>query len=320
VPLAEIDMKASYANPGRLNQRLDQERAASYGLKMEEGIQFPAIVLLYRDPHGPTPPFVVAGGLHRTEAALLAHLTTFPAYVVAESNQYRRDLLIRMLNMLEGNGYTRPELMAQILQLHRDYPKIDLRTIAREWNTSYNRVKLSVSADEAEQRAVDLDMPGFARLPTTLKAQLGRIAHDPIFVAAVDLSLDAQWKGDRVVDLVRDVIAASSDEAALDVVRRMRADMEIEAKQRAAVVGAVKSSVANLFQRRARGLARFIEVQATLKNLAPDTREARQKARDIASDLTNKLQAIIDRIDDLNGPVGGPHVPDARESLAAASA
>lgn len=49
VDFSEIDLKASYENPARLLRRVDEDRAISYALAMEEGTEFPAIVLLTHD-------------------------------------------------------------------------------------------------------------------------------------------------------------------------------------------------------------------------------------------------------------------------------
>src|SRR5215475_4784303 len=104
VPFTDIDLKASYDNPSRMLTRIDDERVQAYGLAMESGVEFPAIVLLVLDPAKSSFKYLIATGVHRVSAADLCGLTAFDAYVVTEPDEYRHELLIRQLNTIEGNG------------------------------------------------------------------------------------------------------------------------------------------------------------------------------------------------------------------------
>jgi hypothetical protein len=124
---ADIDRAASKENPSRLLARIDEERVQTYGLAMEEGVEFPAIVVLALDPAVSSYRYLIATGVHRIEAADLAGLKEFDAYVVAEPDQYRAELLIRRLNTIEGHGVSIRDRVLQILHLHETYPDQSLK-------------------------------------------------------------------------------------------------------------------------------------------------------------------------------------------------
>jgi hypothetical protein len=90
VPIVRIDKKKSKSNPSRAAIRLDEDRAIQYGLAMESGSDFPAIVLLKLDNLSQTEPdLLVISGMHRLAGFDLSGITKTDAYIINEPDEYR---------------------------------------------------------------------------------------------------------------------------------------------------------------------------------------------------------------------------------------
>jgi hypothetical protein len=105
IDFSKIDLKHSQENPARLARKLDEDRVVHYAIEMQNGVEFPAIVLLHPSSNDSFP-YEVATGMHRLEAACYADIRALDAYVVTEAEPYRREVLIRQLNTIEGHGVT----------------------------------------------------------------------------------------------------------------------------------------------------------------------------------------------------------------------
>src|SRR5436309_445987 len=103
VELVKIDIQHSAENPARLARKIDDERVLQYAEEMESGVDFPAVVLLSPSDREVLP-FDVATGMHRLSAADTAGLLSLDAYIITEADHFRREILIRQLNSIEGQG------------------------------------------------------------------------------------------------------------------------------------------------------------------------------------------------------------------------
>jgi hypothetical protein len=149
--LSQIDMKEAMANPARLGKKLDQERALLYGQDMLDGYIFPAIVVF---DHGDDEMFQLVTGVHRIAGADVALIKTLDAFVVREPDPYRRDLLIRTINNIEGDTPDRAERLKQAVETHRLYPEISIPELARRHGIAKEKtLAVHLRAVKAEQRA-----------------------------------------------------------------------------------------------------------------------------------------------------------------------
>jgi len=221
IDFSEIDIKTSKDNPARLLRRVDEDRAISYGLAMEDGTEFPAIVLLTIDGAPPPLKYIIATGVHRYEAATLAHLTSFDAYVVVEADNYRRESLIRQLNTIEGHGVSIDDRVAQILQLHETYPEHSLKQLASEWNLPENRVKNAHAAQQAIQRGLRFGhdfVNGKVKLTQTALLALGGIHSDVVFAKAAHFATVSGASTGDIVTTCRDIKNTRDETSGLAVV------------------------------------------------------------------------------------------------------
>src|SRR5262249_21362088 len=135
-PLDQISGWREGENVGRLLRGVDHDRVLDYAVAMEQGAQFPAVVVF-----DTTPKHELATGRRRLRAADLQQGTVFPAYVVTESDSYRRDVLRRQLNTIEGVGETRQEMIQQIIALKESWSDVSLKDLVAGWPVSLQAVK-----------------------------------------------------------------------------------------------------------------------------------------------------------------------------------
>lgn len=222
--IAEIDMDKSEKNPARMQKKLDQDRAVGYGLAMDGGTEFPAIVLMNHEaPHGKFK-FEVATGIHRINGALLAHRAHFDAYVVTEADQYRREVLVRQLNTLEGRGVSEEEKIQHVLWLNEHYPSKPLALLSKEWNLKIGTVQAAANEQKARARARRFNYD-FARqkVPQKMAIILNSIHSDIIFAKALEVVLTIGYlQTNDVRDMANEIKKARDEKLALEIVDRWR--------------------------------------------------------------------------------------------------
>jgi hypothetical protein len=221
VQMTEIDMQLSRDNPARLLRRLNQDRACDYGVMMEAGIEFPAVVLLNHPAPHDGMAWIVATGMHRLEGGLLAHRAEWDAYCVIEADDYRRDHLIRSLNRLEGEGDPMHVVLAHILHEHETFGK-PLTELAKSWHVKLPWLQNGATERRARLRArrlnYDVDR---ARIPATIMVALGSLQSDVIFEKAMEtVATTPGVTTGSVRDMVSDVKKGRSEAAQLEAVRK----------------------------------------------------------------------------------------------------
>jgi hypothetical protein len=208
----DIDLKASEDNPSRLLRSLNQEVAITYGLAMERGDEFPAIVLLGGRENGK---YLIATGVHRVAGAQLANIDHFDAYVVIEPDGYREEVLIRQLNIFEGYGVSIQDRINQILLLHEKYPDKPLAQLAREWNLKEATVKSAWHAVSALKRG---ERCGYdftrAKVPKSMQVALNGIHSEVVYQKAAQLAITPGVNGGDIDTMVREIKKAPREEAA----------------------------------------------------------------------------------------------------------
>jgi hypothetical protein len=304
VDFSEIDLKASYENPARLLRRVDEDRAISYALAMEEGTEFPAIVLLTYD--GGTPPahYLIATGVHRTEAALLAKRTDFDAYVVTEADVYRRESLIRRLNTIEGQGVSIRDRILQVLQLHETYQDRSLRQLAKDWNLKDGQVKAAWAEQQAMIRGRRFGFD-FAKVKLSRSSivALHGIQNDVVFGKAAQFAVLTGASTAEVDELCKEVKKTRDETSGLAAVERATQDAAARKMQVQAKHGRISPAPAT----------KFFATIRTLNNLADKGIEqlylSAYSRQDLGRllcestiDLLKRIIAELDRIKRLETP------------------
>jgi hypothetical protein len=228
----KIDLAASKANPARLNRKIDEERCLEMACAMEAGVEFPAIVLT-EEPNGT---FIVATGMHRLIAAtelLKPMLATFDAYIVIEPDPYRRELLMRSINCIEGRGQSRDENLAHCAEMYRLYNR-SVDDLAAAFNLRVAAIREYLRSIKFDERADQLGVGDLSRgWPQKTKQQLATIKIDAVLADAVRYLKSAKLTGPATKELITQLANCRGEKAGfkiLDERRQEAAEREESAK------------------------------------------------------------------------------------------
>lgn len=315
---ADIDRKASRENPSRLLSRVDEDRVQTYGLAMEEGVEFPAIVVLAMDTAVSAHKYLIATGVHRVEAADLAGLQQFDAYVVAEPDQYRAELLIRRLNTIEGHGVSIRDRVLQILHLYEAYPDQNLKGLAKEWNIKYSTVQSAFREQQAIARArrFGVEFTKSSKLSQKSLLQMNTVHSDPVFQKILQFVSWNNVPASEIDEIVKEIKATRDDNAALGVVERHMEGATERKLQAQAKHGRITPAAATKFMADARRLMNDLDKGIESLHLAAYPR--RDLARRLAEDLIENLKRVvadINRIERIAPPPVRDKQPEARMGL-----
>lgn len=107
IPIDQIDVKRSLQTQGRHDTRLDEDLVVKYAMAIEAGDSLPAIVLL----RSKSAKHLVLSGNHRVAGAQLAGATV-SAYVIELADEFLRDYLPVLFNVIEGRSQPLTEVTA----------------------------------------------------------------------------------------------------------------------------------------------------------------------------------------------------------------
>lgn len=299
----QIDVKFSEDNPARLHRKIDEDRVLQYAEEMQDGEEFPAIVLLTPSERGIFQ-YDVATGMHRLKAADCAQRENpkhIDAYIVNEPGRYRRDVLIRMLNVIEGVGVSQPEQIMHILYLHETY-KEALPKLSKEWHQPIETVRTHFRAEQARHRArkVGYDLSRMKISMATL-GKLNSIHSDVVFQDAIHFVVNHAPSAAKIEDLCHGIKDCHDEQKARDLVHGfIAADHERRERERAKI-GRTRQVQAQLMISNAtrfnRQLDKGIEHLHLDALAAMDTRKCRANMEDL---ITNAKRILVelDRLDE----------------------
>jgi hypothetical protein len=198
-----------------MGRRLDDDRATHYAMLMLDKVEFPASVLI--TPGSRARGHDVGTGIHRLVAKTKAEINSTDAYLVTESGAYRRELLIRKLNTIEGHGTSVHEDILHVVMLKHEHPELSLPTLCKEWGLKLATVSSIDRAERCRSRArsmhFDLDRHKVSQI--TCEA-LANIHSDRVFAAAVQFVIDYNVTSGIVQELARELKTIRSDDDAID--------------------------------------------------------------------------------------------------------
>jgi hypothetical protein len=295
VAIVDIDLKTSLENPARLLRRLDEPRAENYALAMIDGTEFPAIVLLLLDPIADYK-YEIATGCHRVDAARQAEVTTFDAYIVTEPDAYRREVLIRQLNTLEGQGVSVEDRILQVLELHRKYPTQSLPQLAKEWNLKEKTIRTHWTVDQAMERGQRF---GFdfvkSKLAQSSALALHAIHSDVVYQKAADFALSPGVRSSEIAEMCKEIKTTRDETSAVAIVERHIREIEQQRAHERAKHGRTSPAPANKLLGNVKRIVHQIE--RGIDHLHLSALAQPSMARLIFEDGIKCLKRVIDDLD-----------------------
>lgn len=222
-PVDGIDHLAGLANQARL-QPLDEAVVDRYTADMEAGAQFPAVVLrLVTVGHRESR--VAVGGNHRTAAARKSGRATLAAYLV-ECDDDQAHLLAIEDNRRHGLPLSDEERLYHAVSLVNS-GRHTATEAAGICGLAPTKLQAQLTANRGAQRAIRLDVDGWAALSTTSRAKCASIRDDGMFARVIPLVANSTILAAEVTDVVARLNVANPQQAAelLDA-------LELDARQR----------------------------------------------------------------------------------------
>lgn len=252
LPFSDIDLKASEENPARLRRKIDDFVVTQYGLAMLEGAVFPAIVVFTRDQAK----HLVGTGMHRIKASLECNKDWHDAYIVNEPDQYRQELLLRLLNGIEGVRDTKKEQIYHMIATHEKFPKHTIGELAKQFHIPHNTALSAWNEHQGIKRASRLGFDFEGKQPQSTIIAINQIGSDIIYHKAAELVHYFEVKARTVDDMVREIraVKAKGQDAEMAVVKRYHDQAEEAAKRAKSRVGKTSPTAATRFIGRCRGI------------------------------------------------------------------
>jgi hypothetical protein len=289
IPLADIDMTASKENPARLTTAVDADRVTKYGCEMIDGVEFPAIVVLNQPSDHPFK-WIIGTGVHRTCAAIEAGKTTIEAYCVFEPDDYRRDLLFKQLNTLEGIGVSIPEQVRLVIDIHMKR-NIPLKQLAAEWDLRLSQLQNALLDYRARHRGEEHGWDfKKQKVPQKTYLALNRISSNVTYEAAAKCAVFQKLPPSVVEEMVGEVVKTKSEADAAERIHTYRDIAMREAAKSKAVIARLPTARANKMLSDAKAFARSLDdgIEKLFLSSLPDI----PRAIDI-------VQRVIDRAQDI---------------------
>lgn len=303
VSFDQIDIKYSSDNPARLNRKLDEDRVLQYAEHMQEGVDFPAIVLLAPSDLG-VYAYDVATGMHRLSAADIAQGKApkhIDAYVVTEADRYRRELLIRMLNILNGNPPTLVEQVMHIIFLHQNF-KQSIVQLCKEWHVKENTVRTHLRAEQTRIRARQFgyDLDRVKHLSLTTLGDMNIVHSDKVFGEIIAFVVHHGVTNAQITEICKSAKTARDEQQALDIVRKFVKAEEERAEKARAKIGRTRPGPAQQMIANAARFVKQVSIGVDRLYLSSLTDADTMKVRALFDEMTvwnKRIQAELDRIE-----------------------
>jgi hypothetical protein len=230
IPMSLIDEKKSRANQARRDP-IVQESVDRFATAMKAGVVFPPVVA-YKDGGR----LVLIDGNNRQAAARKAGKDVLWGIVIAEDTASE---LIQLLTV-EANAHhgVTPELSWRLQQAEHlaslgCYSDLDA---ARAAGVTPNQLSMARKVRDAEMRAKNMKVSGFASLPTYAKQALAPLKDDEVFVRAAKTAVDTRMTIDEIREMTRGVRGQNSEGSRIKFIEQIAKDRGAQAARRRAEV------------------------------------------------------------------------------------
>ena len=216
-PIAEIKRVGDQQVRFEIN-RENPEQVEEYLVQHQNGAQFPGVVIRQ---HGN----ILIDGNTRLGMAAKAKLDTFPAYRVDIPSGDLARALAAQLNQMGGRRLTREEAERAAIEMMENLSFNDTQIGAA---VGYTGDQVRAWRKQAEGRAhadrLGLDKI-YEQLAAGQRAALSKIRHDEPFKQAVQLVATRKVPQTEINRIVKEIAAAPSEAAELDVVQTARREL-----------------------------------------------------------------------------------------------
>jgi hypothetical protein len=190
-------------------------RVEEYAQQMRNGAMFPPILLM-------TPDLLIDGNT-RLKAAQRIGRQSFPAIVVDTKTRDMALILAASLNQMGGERLTPEEAHEAALRMMRsNYPDA---AIARELGRDIAQVRRWRTQRDVQNRAESLGLAEQVKLiPRGTLGTLALVTHEEPFVETTRLLAEVRPVEKQAKEMIAEIQQAPSDQAALEIVARLRDD------------------------------------------------------------------------------------------------
>lgn len=221
-PLSLIDEKRSRNNQARATAVVP-ESVERFRLALKDGKYLGAIVV-YQDGNRA----IIVDGNNREEAHRKEGEQFIWAFVIdPDTPSSTIDRLTVSANLRHG---VTPDPKYRVKQAYYLVTAhgLSVDVAARDAGVSPAAVRNHGSTIKADERAKSLKLAGFIDLSTSARQDLGRIANDPVFLAAGRCALETKMTSDDVKLFVRDIKAYRSEGEQLAHIGEIQAKRKLE--------------------------------------------------------------------------------------------
>ncbi len=248
LPIADIVV--SDDNQIRSTGRAPKDRVDEYRMQMQAGTIFPPILIR-------TPGNILIDGNTRIEAAKKVGRRTMPVLLVDTKTEAMHKILAASVNQMGGQRLTPEDAHAAAqLMLRLEYTDA---AISRETGRDQSQVRKWRTQEDVLKRAAALDIDLTDVTRTTIET-LADIRLEQPFIEAAKLFTEIRPKPKESREIVGQVVQAASEEAAIQVVTDLRAEMEVAGpppKGRNRETGLAHAAIGNLVKFEGRPSAAF---------------------------------------------------------------
>lgn len=297
----ELDLRYPTPDPSQKRVQIRAEKHYSpaaevtkYAAAMARNDAFPPVVVT-RDG------FLLDGNT-RAEAARKNKYPTIPAFILDRDYENAPEQVLRRMHLLgagfnirNGRGIDRREITNAVLAVGTgtDY---DASQIAKQLGVSAGLVQGVLSEQRARERAEKSGVHVNGSVPTSQLRRLGQAPlNDKPFMALLQLTQDAGLSVTEINEVIKEVKAAGSDEAAMELINQHRADRREQIAEFAAV-GKSRPAYSSQLRQRLGFILNYEDNPKALLELNPTMAETH---RETVRRAIGVLNAVLEGLDGL---------------------
>lgn len=292
IPMDLIDEKRSRGNQAR-QEAIVADSVERFSQAMKAGAVFPPIVV-----HQWGSKLVIVDGNNRQAAAKKTGWTHITGIVISEDTSSELiALLTAEANATHGVAPDRFWRINQALHL-ATIGYTDARAAAAT-GVSASQISMHRSANQAQDRAEELKLSGFAELPVTTRAELNRVSDDAVFYQATRLAIDHGLSLEDIKRHLKPLKALSSEAARLEYLANLARDLQA-ARVRVKATGKVAVRSPKTTLTGGVGMLLSVDESALLREIITTRdRDIIVEALRRAEDKLTHLQLLVDKLRNL---------------------
>ncbi|OAI39568.1 hypothetical protein AYO40_01000 [Planctomycetaceae bacterium SCGC AG-212-D15] len=293
VPIADIDLAAGLRNQARLLQPIITDIVDTYALRMDEGVQFPAVVL-WRRGRGRWIPVDGNQRLAASQKCKKKH-AAIDAYVIISDDTMAIDRLTWTFNnLVNGVRVSIEECISHAVTFCRKYG-YGVDQSAKEWGLPAWRVKKAVKTEHLREVLSRRKVPNFPSITPDALWRLGTLEKigEDVFAKAVRVVGENGLNHDHIETLINavgkartngDKLSAIDEYASSDTVRVRRA--ETKGGKIRMPTPLPRDRVLRILREAARLFEDYPD-HAAIRPVGPALKEARELAAEVVENLVS---------------------------------